>query len=219
MRATLTIVVCCLSALTALPAPATAQQNSLKGRSCLELSLGLWVESQARSVVSTGGVEQTASTNGFLGALEFTYWTTEQMAWGLSAGVLSAKVTSSVSLSGVSQSASAIIPVLAGVKYHLSSGDLSSPRFFLAGFLGPVIGTQAENTATEQSATTSTALGLKPGIGVDLFFGSSFKVAVEGGYFLTTEFSEPIGGRTSYSGPFFTLSLGFVFGSATPPTP
>jgi hypothetical protein len=162
---------------------------------------------------------QTASANGFLGAIEFTYWATEQMAWGLSAGLLGAEATSSVNTSGVAQSASAVIPILAGVKYHLSKGDLSSPRFFLAGFLGPVLGAQAENTTTNQSATTSTALGLKPGVGVDLFFGSSFKFAVEGGYFLTTEFSEPIGGRTSYSGPFFTLSLGFVFGSATPPTP
>jgi hypothetical protein len=219
MYPTLKIAMCCLMVLTALAAPATAQENYLKGRSCLELSFGLWVESQARSVISAGEVEQTASTNGLLGALEFTYWATEQMAWGLSAGVLGAKATSSVNSSGVSQSASAIIPILAGVKYHLSKGDLSSPRFFLAGFLGPVLGTQAENTITNQSAITSTALGLKPGVGVDLFFGSSFKFAVEGGYFLTTEFSEPIGGRTSYSGPFFTLSLGFVFGSATPPTP
>jgi hypothetical protein len=196
-----------------LATAATAQEQYLKGRSRFELSMGLWFQAQASSVIQTGGVVQTAESNGFLGALSYSRWTTEQLAWSISAGLLSAKASMTIGPSGIDQSASAIIPILVGAKYHLSAGDLSSPRFFLAGSAGPVLGTEAKNSLTGQSATTSTAFGFKPGVGVDLFLSSTFAIAVEGGYFLTTTFKEPIGGRTSFPGPFFTISLGVMFGS------
>lgn len=44
-----------------------AGSNSLKGRSTIELSIGLWHESNVGSEISNLGVVSTAKTSGFLG--------------------------------------------------------------------------------------------------------------------------------------------------------
>jgi hypothetical protein len=191
---------------------AHGQEPFLKGRSCLEISAGLWIDAKAASAVTAGQATMEASTSGFLGALTYLYWFQEQTALSLSVGLLGASVISSAGASGVSQSASSVVPFLVGARYHFAAGEPLAPRVFAAGSLGPVLGFQAENTMSTQSATVQRALCLRLDTGMDFFPASWLKLGGQAGYLVTTDFDSPVAGRTSYSGPAFLFTVGFLLG-------
>ena len=58
---------------------------------------------------------------------------------------------------------------------------------------------------------SETAMGGYLGIGTDVILGSLVKLHTDLGYNLFTEFERPIGSRDNYSGPEFSLGIGFMF--------
>ena len=50
------------------------------------------------------------------------------------------------------------------------------------------------------------------GGGVDLLLSRLFSIRVSGGYYLVSEFDEPVSGEKDYSSPEFSVALGFNFG-------
>jgi hypothetical protein len=190
-----------------------AGSNTLKGRSTIDLSIGLWHESRVGNEISAAGIISTAKTSGFLGGLSYAYWVQEDLSIGISAGALAGEATSSVSTRGVSQRASAVVPVLLGLRYYVGESSVeSSVRPFLSVGLGPFIGVEAKNEPFLQESHSETALGTRLGGGIDFLLGQSFKLGASVGYDLMTNFSTPIGARKNYNGPDFSLAVGFVFG-------
>jgi hypothetical protein len=190
-----------------------AGSNTLKGRSTIELSTGLWHESRVGNEISSAGITSTAKTSGFSGGLSYGYWIQENLSVGLSVGVLAGEATSSLSRLGVSQRSSAVIPILLGIRYYIPESSIGSPvRPFLSVGVGPFVGVEAKNELYLQQAHSETALGTKLGGGIDFLLGQLFKLGANVGYNLMTDFSTPIGARENYNGPEFSLSVGIMFG-------
>jgi hypothetical protein len=190
-----------------------AGSNSLKGRSAIELSIGLWHESRVGNEMYAGGIISTAKTSGFLGGLSYAYWVKEDLSVGISAGALAGEATSSVSTHGVSQRTSAVVPVLLGLRYYLGEPSAESiVRPFLSVGLGPFIGVEAKNETFLQESHSETALGAQLGGGIDFLLSQSFKLGANAGYNLMTDFSTPVGARKNYNGPEFSLSIGIILG-------
>lgn len=196
---------------------AQSQPYSLKGRSCIELNLGLWHESSAGNESAFTGMTSTAKTNGFIGGLTYNYWLHEYLSVSVTAGVLAGEATSTMSLRGMSQEASSVIPILLGVRYYVpkpSTDDQARP--FLAVAVGPFMGFEAENSLSRQGTRSETSLGLRLGGGIDILVSQNFKLGANVGYSVMTDYSTPIGARRNYNGPDFSLGFGFIFGGSEP---
>jgi outer membrane protein W len=190
-----------------------AGSNSLKGRSAIDLNIGLWHESKVGNEISVAGITSTARTNGFSGGLSFGYWIEENLSVGLSVGVLSGEATSSITRLGSSQRSSTVIPILLGIKYYILESSVGSPvKPFLSIGVGSYLGFEAKNELFSQQAHTETVVGTRLGGGVDFLLGHLFKLGANAGYNLMTDFSTPVGARTNYNGPDFSLSFGIMFG-------
>jgi len=55
------------------------------------------------------------------------------------------------------------------------------------------------------------AMVVYAGIGFNIILGSLVKLHADMGYNLVTDFLEEIGNRKNYSGPEFSIGLGFMF--------
>ena len=64
----------------------TAQDITLKGRSAVELSIGLWGGAKASNTIDAGGVQSEAGTNGFSDGIGYAYWLREHLALTVTAG-------------------------------------------------------------------------------------------------------------------------------------
>jgi hypothetical protein len=192
---------------------AVAGDHSLKGRSSIELNIGFWHESKVGNEISTAGNVSTAKSSGFIGGLSYGHWFQEGLSVNASIGLLSGEATSSVTLSGASQRASSVIPILLGVRYYLPESSFGTPvRPFLAAAVGPFLGVESKNDFFSQESRSETALGARLGGGIDFLLGQHFKLGTTVGYNLMTDFSSPIGARKNFSGPEFTIGFGILFG-------
>ncbi|MBI3788369.1 MAG: hypothetical protein HY276_08945 [Ignavibacteriales bacterium] len=195
-----------------------AQTYSLMHRSSIEISIGIWNESSAGNQIATNGMVSNAKTNGLAGELSYAYWPQENLALTMSAGIISAEATAGSSGTGIlgpTQRTSTVIPILCGVKYYfLEPVPSSFARLYLSGAIGPTLGFEAKNSLFIQEAHSESALGGRVGGGVDVLWGQSFKVGLNAGYFLMTNFKESVGARTNYNGPAVTFNVGLIFGSS-----
>jgi hypothetical protein len=194
--------------------------DGLNGRSCIELSVGsaFWSQSSVSQSISVSGVRTTAKSGGLSGALSYSYWLQEDLSIHLSMGMFVGEASSSVDYSGVSQRASIVVPILLGLKYYLPAPSPDSRvRSYLSGAVGPFIGFEGKNNegwlGISQEAHSETALGARIGGGIDFLVGRTFKLGVNVGYNLMTDFANPIGARKNFNGPDFSLGFGIVFGS------
>lgn len=194
-----------------------ADVHSLKGRSSIDLDVGLWHESKAGNAISSDGVAQVASTGGFLGGLSYHYWFQEELSCAVSIGLLAGEATSLMSVSGSLQRTSSVVPILFGVRYHLTDSSLkSSVRPFASLSIGPFLGFESKSERLKQETHTETALGARIGAGMDFLVGQSFKIGAGIGYNAIMDYSTSIGARKNYSGPDFHLSVGLLFGEGEP---
>lgn len=196
-----------------LSAVGAAHAGWLNKRSSLELNLGMWNESKAGNEISLSGVTSSAKTNGFVGGLFYSYWSQENFAITIGAGVWSAEASSTVSGRSVVQSSSAVVSILLGVRYYVPESTLDSPvRPYLSASVGPYMGFEAKNDVLSQQARSESALGARLGGGIDFRVADRIKLGVGVGYNLISDYSEPIGARRNYSGPDFQFSIAFLFG-------
>lgn len=197
---------------------ASAQPRSMRGKSCVELHLGLWNEMRSANEVSLGGATSEAKSRGFLGGISYSYWMRERLAISLSAGILAAEATSSQPfLWTPEQRSSSVVHILVGMKYHLLEPEPDeSVRPYVAAAIGPVIGSESENAVLSQAAHSENAVGLRLGAGIDFLVGSWLKFGVNAGYNVMSDFRTPIGARSNYNGPDFSLGIGFLFGGKDP---
>jgi outer membrane protein W len=191
-----------------------AQQSPMRGRSCVEVQFGLWNESKAGNELSPTGVTSGAKSSGFLGGLAYTYWLRDRIALSVATGLIAGEATSTASLLGpTGQRASSVMPILVGMRYDLlepEPGDAVRP--YVAAAVGSFLGFEASNTLFSQSAHSESAFGGRAGVGVDFFAASWLKLDVNLGYNAMTDFRTPVGARSNYSGPDFSIGFGYVFG-------
>jgi len=109
--------------------------------------------------------------------------------------------------------------LLFGVKYApsaLAGGERLRP--YAAVSVGPYIG---QASSVRAGATTvieshsETALGARAVIGMDVWLGQRLALGAAVGYRPVEDFGAPIGGRTNYSSPDFSLSIAFRLGGGT----
>ncbi len=190
---------------------AHTQDLLLSRRSALNLHVGFW-RGSAASTISPGGVRAEVKAGSFIGGLQYAYWMKEDLAITVSAGLLTGKVTSTVSLLSVTQQASSVASVLLGVKYYpFQSAADDHVRLYLAGAVGPYVGSEESNTILAQESRTETAFGGRLGAGVDFFLSNHFTLGLNAGYNLMTNFEAPIGARSNYDGGDLSFGIGYIF--------
>jgi|WetSurMetagenome_2_1015567.scaffolds.fasta_scaffold373927_2 hypothetical protein len=189
-----------------------AQDLSLKGKSAIELSLGLWGGAKASNTVTATGIQSEAKTSGFAGGIGYLYWIREHLSLTVTTSLLSAHASSTVTPSNISQQASVVIPFLLGIRYYVPNPDSSSNvRPFLSASIGTYFGLEANNSLLQQQSHTETTFGGHLGVGIDFFISNHFKLGANAGYHLMADFETAIGARKNYNGADFTLGVGYIF--------
>jgi outer membrane protein W len=190
----------------------TAQDLSFKGRSAIELSLGLWGGAKASNTAAATGFQSEAKTSGFAGGFGYSYWLREHLSLMVTVSLLTAQASSTISTSNVTQQASAVIPLLLGIRYYVPDPEPSANvRPFLSAAVGTYFGSEAKNTLLSQQAHTETTFGGRLGVGIDFFLGNHFKLGANVGYHLMADFETAIGARKNYNGADFSLGAGYIF--------
>lgn len=207
------LIVFMLTLLVAV-STALAQDAGMRGKSCIEIEFGLWNEMKAGNELTPAGVTSAAKSSGFLGGLSYSYWLRERVALTLTTGVIAGEASSSVIFSGlIEQRTSSVIPILLGMKYYLLEPEPGEAvRPYVAAAVGSFLGFEASSSIFSQSAHSESALGARVGAGVDFLVASWLKIGASVGYNTMTDFRTPVGARSNYSGPDFSLGIGFLFG-------
>ena len=187
-----------------------AQDLSLKGRSAIELSLGLWGGTKASNTAAATGIQSEAKTSGFAGGLGYSYWLREHLSLTVTVSLLSAQASSTINVFNVTQQASAVIPLLLGIRFYVPEPD-ANVRPFLSVAVGTYFGSEAKNTLISQQAHTETTFGGRLGVGIDFFLSNHFKLGANVGYHLMADFETTIGARKNYNGADFSLGAGYIF--------
>ena len=189
-----------------------AQDLSLKGRSAIELNIGLWGGPSASTTTASSGVRSEAGTNGLVGGLTYAYWLREHLSLTVTASLLSAQASSTVSVSSVTQQASTVVPLLLGLRYYIPEpGAGENVRPFLSAAVGMYLASEAASTLLSQKARTENVIGGRLGAGIDFLLGSDFKLGANVGYHLMGNYGTPIGARKNYNGGELSLGIGYVF--------
>lgn len=199
--------------LLALPLTAAAQQPTPYGRHNLTIQLGLLNHATAETSVSVGATD--TRVNGFAGSLAYAYWVKPDWAAIVSVGVLDAKVGTAVAVGVVDTESAVVAPLLFGVKYAPILGPRSSVRPYVSGAAGPYIGSASVTEVgfgVRSETITETAFGFRAMAGADWYAGRHFVIGFGAGYHFVSDFDQPIGSDKNYSGPEFSVGVGFVFG-------
>jgi outer membrane protein W len=190
----------------------TAQDLSFKGRSAIELSLGLWGGAKASNTIAGTVIQSEAKTSGFAGGFGYSYWLREHLSLTVTVGLLSAQASSTIRAFNVTQQSSAVIPLLLGIRFYVPDPDSSdNVRPFLSAAVGTYFGSEAKNTLLSQQAHTETTFGGRLGVGIDFFLSNHFKLGANVGYHLMADFETAIGARKNYNGADFSLEVGYIF--------
>lgn len=188
-----------------------AQDFLLKRRSGIELNIGVWTGGVSTSI-SPGGVQTETKLGAFIGGILFTHWLQENLSVTLSAGLLAAKASSTVSIGGIDQQASSVAPLLIGARFYVPYPEPDAQvRPFLSAAVGPYVGSEAKSTLFAQEAHTETSFGGRLGGGIDFILGDHFKLGANAGYNMMADFSASVGGRKNYNGGDFSIGIGYVF--------
>ncbi len=190
----------------------------LDGRHAIWLRAGLLSSITVESNVSAAGVSSEVRDDGPFFSIGYEYWVNPEWSVGFDLSFVDAGASSTVDAGGVTSEAASVTAVLFGASFYprgLAIGPSLRPCASLAA--GPYIGSASNSTAgtTVTSETVSeTAVGLRAQIGADVFFGGRFSTGIALGYAFVSDFDQPIGSHTNYSGPEFSLGLGILLGAA-----
>jgi outer membrane protein W len=172
------------------------------------------------TVVTAASTTIRSDASGAVASLGYGYRVSDD--WSVQASVGVAAVDAAVSTGGASASVASavVVPVLFGVKYQphaMLAGERLRP--YAAAGVGPYFGHAAKVRAgltTVVEARSETAIGARLVVGMDLTLGQRFTLGVAAGYRPVADFSSPIGARTNYSSPDFSLCVGVRLGKLDP---
>jgi outer membrane protein W len=213
MNTTKTIAV--VLAIVTLVSAAGAQ--SLEKRYQVGLKLGMWdLTADAQVDGFDPSVSASVGNDGFIGGLSFGHWLTESLALEFSVAVMQTKFGTDIGILNVSTKASSVTAVLFGARQYFPRSTFDgSLRPFASVAVGPFTGSQSETRVglgVVSESRTERAFGAQLGGGVDFILSRHFLAGIAVGYNLMSDFSQPIGGRTNYDGPVFSMEFSYLFG-------
>ncbi|NNG25970.1 MAG: hypothetical protein HKM87_00475 [Ignavibacteriaceae bacterium] len=174
----------------------------------VDLRISFWNNSHSAVSVGFGGVSVDAGTGGISGRIMYNYYPNSIYSFNISLGVMNTEVK----VQNFSTYTSTVIPIMMGMKYFFADSPESSPfRPYISGSIGGLFGTESATGILNIYSHNETAIGASAGIGSDIIVGSLVKLQADISYNLFTDFSEEIGSRKNYSGPEFSLGIGFMF--------
>jgi hypothetical protein len=183
------------------------QQNLLSKHS-IDLKVSFWNSSESAVSVGFHGYSVETGTGGISGEIMYNFYPNSIYSFNLSAGVKNTEVK----VENFSTYTSTVIPIMMGMKYYLMDYSMNNPfRPFVGVSIGGLIGTETGVEMINVGTHTETAVGASAGLGSDIILGSLVKLQAEISYNLYTDFNEEIGGNKNYSGPEFSLGIGFMF--------
>lgn len=195
---------------------AAGEELLLKGRHGISFHAGFQNHASVKTTASAEGVDSETRVNGFLGSLSYSYWAESNWAIEISGGLIDAETATSAGTEGVSSESAAVIALLFGATFYpapLAMGSSVRPYGSLAA--GPYIGSATNSRVgadIEEETVVESVLGLRLRVGVDSFIGRRFRVGIAAGYHFVSEFDEPIGGDTEYSGAELSFGFGILLG-------
>jgi hypothetical protein len=174
----------------------------------IDLRVSFWNNSQSAVTVGFYGVSVETGTGGVSGELMYNYYPNSIYSFNVSAGVMNTEVR----VYNFSTYTSTVIPIMMGMKYYFIDYSVDNPfRPYISGSIGGLFGTESAAGILNVYTHTETAIGASAGIGSDIILGSLIKLHADISYNLFTDFAEEIGSRKNYSGPEFSIGLGFMF--------
>ena len=203
-----------------------SEENTFTGKVSLDLLVGLYDDTNISSISLThinSSLETTNAKTGFMGSIGFQYFFKNYLSFRLSAGALVVSVDSKVSTGGivpiytesVNTEVATVMPLLAGINFYplqLSNEKIVMP--YLSASIGPYVGiynrSEVSALSVKEETIVETVFGSRLGLGIDFRIGF-FKLGVNANYHSVSEFSRPIGSEKDYSGPEYSLLLGFMF--------
>jgi hypothetical protein len=174
----------------------------------IDLRVSFWNNSQSAVSVGFLGVSVETGTGGISGRIMYNYYPNSSYSFNISAGVMNNEVR----VENLSNYVSTVIPIMMGMKYYLMDFSGNNPfRPYISGSIGGLFGTESATGILRVHTHTESAIGASAGMGSDIILGSLIKLHADISYNLFTDFSEEIGSRKNYSGPEFSLGIGFMF--------
>jgi hypothetical protein len=194
--------------------PVVSQTPGNTGGYGIELGLGGWIQGKASTSVTTSGVTTSSNTTGFRASLGFHYWSSENLAIGLTLSLINAGADVTAAPFAVRQEANAVSAAMLDARFcwPVQQGGSITPYGHVS--LGPVFGFLTENSLARQGASVETTVGGRIGGGVDLVLSNFFLAGVRGSYLVMSDFSQPVSGRNNFNGLEFQLVLTIVWGSS-----
>jgi len=183
----------------------------LQGRHAIQIRTGV-VDWSVDSDVSAGGI--STDSGGFMGSLAYAYFARQDLAVGLTVGVLDSGTSTSLTPGGLTSESATVAPLLVGVTYYPQRLTITSRLLpYVSASAGPYFGS-ATNTrvgpAFAAESVSEVAFGLRLAGGIDWFTGRHFMLGIGAGYHFVSDFDERIGSVGDYSGPEFSIGLGWV---------
>jgi hypothetical protein len=174
----------------------------------VDLRLAFWNHSQGGAVVNLGSLSVDASTGGISGKIMYNFYSSPELAFTFSVGLMSADVN----VETLSTYTSTVIPVMMGLKYYFIQLEPNNAlRPYLAGSFGALAGYESGVSYLSVGTRSETTIGGYAGFGTDIVLGSLVKLHAEVGYNLFSDFTQEIGVRKNYSGPELSFGIGFIF--------
>jgi hypothetical protein len=174
----------------------------------VDLRISFWNNSQSAVSVGFYGVSVETGTGGVSGEIMYNYYPNSIYSFNVSAGVMNTEVR----VHNFSTYTSTVIPIMMGMKYYFIDYSVDNPfRPYISGSIGGLFGSESATGILNVYTHTETAIGASAGIGSDIILGSLIKLHADISYNLFTDFAEEIGSRKNYSGPEFSIGMGFMF--------
>lgn len=211
-------LVCVIILSMSVSSVQAAEYHSLNNRHFIGITAGMWNQlTGTRTEIGVSGVTTEVGTGGAMGGVTYSHWFKENMSLHISLRGLATDVETRIGAGGVSVVNTHVASILFGLKYYfLQSTDGSALRPYAEVAIGPFIGSQSETSVGTVVAIESrdkVAAGGQLGGGLDIIISRHFLASVGVGLNLMSDFSRPVGGSKNYSGPEFSFSFGYLFGS------
>ncbi len=211
-----TVVAFTLVAVFALAGVSSAQ-TTLNGRHQIGLNAGGWNQTtDARVEIQAGFVTTTVENSGAYGGIFYGHWLAENQVVFVSLGSMIADVQVVSGMFEVATERAMVTPILLGMKFYpLKSSLTSSVRPHIGAAVGPFIGNQnveVVGVVITSLERTELAIGGQLSAGIDFALSRRFMLGATAGVNIHSDFKEPIGGSTNYSGPSFTIDFSVLFG-------
>jgi hypothetical protein len=207
-----------LTIVVAAVVTASASSQPLKGRSEIELSFGLMEQGTFEEEYYDGGVVDKTGLDDMFVKIGFNHWLEEDLAFSFMISALASEITDRSDWYYYDREEMAVVSIFSGIRYYLHNPRRFSPwRPYFAFAVGPVIGSTVKSIAggrVYNEERTLAAFGGYFGGGIDFQVSRRFMFGINGGYTAMSNFEEPVGGKTNYSGAQFGISFGFLFGRA-----